>query len=95
MDRLSQLLRQLPAVDELLRHPRLAAAMAPLPRSLVAAVVRRTLEGVRQRLKAGAPEDLPPRLDEEALFGELGQALEAAARPSLKRVINATGVIIH
>ncbi|MBM4295839.1 MAG: L-seryl-tRNA(Sec) selenium transferase [Deltaproteobacteria bacterium] len=95
MDRLSQLLRQLPAVDELLRHPRLAAARAPLPRSLVAAVVRRTLEGVRQRLKAAAPEDLPPRLDEEALFGELGQALEAAARPSLKRVINATGVIIH
>jgi L-seryl-tRNA(Ser) seleniumtransferase len=95
MDRLSQLLRQLPQVDELLRHPGLAPALAPLPRSLAAAVVRRTLDGVRQRLKAAAPAELPDRLDDDALFRELQEALKAAARPSLRRVINATGVIIH
>ncbi|MBM4273064.1 MAG: L-seryl-tRNA(Sec) selenium transferase [Deltaproteobacteria bacterium] len=95
MDRLSQLLRQLPQVDELLRHPRLAEVVAPLPRSLAAGVVRRTLAEIRQRLKAAAPADLPDQLDDEALFRELEQTLEAAARPSLRRVINATGVIIH
>jgi L-seryl-tRNA(Ser) seleniumtransferase len=95
MERLSRLLRQLPQVDELLRHPRLAAAMAPLPRSLAAAVVRRTLDEVRQRLKAAAPENLPEELDEGMLFQELRISLEAAALPSIKRVINATGVIIH
>lgn len=95
MNRLSPLLRQLPAVDEILRHPRLAAAVTPLPRPWAAAVVRRTLADIRQRLQAAAPADLPDRLEEDALFRELRQALEAAARPSLKRVINATGVIIH
>jgi L-seryl-tRNA(Ser) seleniumtransferase len=34
-------------------------------------------------------------LDDDALFRELQEALKAAARPSLRRVINATGVIIH
>ena len=39
----ASLLRQLPQVDDLLRHPELAPAVAPLPRLLAAAVVRRVL----------------------------------------------------
>ena len=39
----ASLLRQLPQVDDLLRHPELAPAIAPLPRLLAAAVVRRVL----------------------------------------------------
>ena len=92
---LSRLLRQLPAVDELLRHPRLAAALAALPRSLAVAVIRDRLGGQRQRFAAARPEMLPAEFDLEGFLGELLKALEAAAQPSLRRVINATGVIIH
>jgi L-seryl-tRNA(Ser) seleniumtransferase len=92
---LARLLRQLPSVDELLRHPRLGPLMALAPRSWAAAALRRTLETQRQRWRALPPEELPPQLDEEGLFRDLEQALKAAAQPSLKRVINATGVIIH
>jgi L-seryl-tRNA(Ser) seleniumtransferase len=66
-----------------------------LPRPWAAAVLRRTLTGQRQRLSACPREELPSHLDQEALFRELEQALKAAARPSLCRVVNATGVIIH
>jgi L-seryl-tRNA(Ser) seleniumtransferase len=92
---LSRLLRQLPAVDELLRHRRLAAALAVLPRSLAVAVIRDCLGRQRQRFHAARPETLPAEFDLGGFLVEVVQALEAAALPSLRRVINATGVIIH
>jgi L-seryl-tRNA(Ser) seleniumtransferase len=92
---LSRLLRQLPAVDELLRHPRLLPWVERLPRPWAAAAVRQVLEAQRQSWRACLPADLPPRLDEDALFRNLQQALDAAGQPSLRQVINATGVIIH
>jgi len=89
------LLRRLPQVDELLRHPHLTPAAAPLPRSLAAAVVRRVLGEKRRMINTAAPEALPDRLEEAALLHQLREALLAAARPSLRRVVNATGVVIH
>jgi L-seryl-tRNA(Ser) seleniumtransferase len=89
------LLRQLPQVDEALRHPQLAAAVASLPRSLATAVIRRVLADQRQIISATPLESLPAALDEAGLTRNLLQALAAAAQPSLRRVINATGVIIH
>jgi L-seryl-tRNA(Ser) seleniumtransferase len=89
------LLRRLPQVDELLRQPQLAQAVAPLPRSLAAAVVRRVLAEQRQIISTTSPEALPDRLDETALLHRLQEALLAAAQPSLRRVVNATGVVIH
>jgi len=89
------LLRRLPQVDELLRHLQLAPAVAPLPRSLAAAVVRRVLAEQRRIISTTTPEALPDRLDEAALLHHLEEALLAAAQPSLRRVVNATGVVIH
>jgi len=91
----ASLLRQLPQVDDLLRHPELAPAVGPLPRLLAAAVVRRVLAAARRRINAESPEALPPQLDETALLQDLREALLAAAKPSLRRVVNATGVVIH
>ena len=92
---LARLLRQLPAVDELLRHPRLQPLVAGLPRPWAAQALRRTLDGWRSRWRACPPGELPLALDQEALVQELLRALEAAGQSSLRRVINATGVIIH
>ena len=91
----ARLLRQLPQVDELLRHPHLRAAVASLPRPLAAAAVRRGLADLRQFLSEGPAADLPAELDPTALVLELQKLLEAALLPSLRRVLNATGVVIH
>ena len=91
----ASLLRQLPQVDDLLRHPELAPAIESLPRLLAAAVVRRVLAAARQTINGEPPEALPPRLDETALLRDLREALLAAAKPRLRRVVNATGVVIH
>jgi L-seryl-tRNA(Ser) seleniumtransferase len=89
------LLRRLPQVDELLRRPELAPAINPLPRALAAAVVRRVLAEQRHLINTTPPEALPAELDEAALLHALREALLAAAQPSLRRVVNATGVVIH
>jgi L-seryl-tRNA(Ser) seleniumtransferase len=91
----ARLLRQLPQVDELLRHPHLSLAVASLPRPLAAAAVRRGLAEQRQFLSACPAADLPPELDLDILLQELLKILEAAGEPSLRRVLNATGVLIH
>jgi L-seryl-tRNA(Ser) seleniumtransferase len=76
-------LRSLPSVDRLLADPRLAG----VPRPLALAAARAALERARDGIRAGeGPGDLV-----EATLAELA----SAARPSLRRVLNATGVLVH
>lgn len=91
----ARLLRQIPAVDELLRAPGLTPYLAHLSRPRAAEVVRRVLTAYRERLLALPPGNLPTAVDLSALTAEAAQALAAAGRPSLTRVINASGVVIH
>jgi len=82
-------LRQLPAVDEVLRWPELVAA-AQLPHRLQVAVVRRTIDAVRHAIQSGAAA--PSRAE---WMTRLSLALERAGRPALRRVVNGTGVVLH
>jgi L-seryl-tRNA(Ser) seleniumtransferase len=50
---------------------------------------------LRERLRLLPLQDLPPELDLAALETDAAQALILAQRPSLTRVINASGVVIH
>ena len=76
-------LRDLPSVDELLRDERLAGE----PHDLAVEAARSALARAREEIAAGNdPEPLV-----EAVLEELGRARS----PSLRRVLNATGVLIH
>ena len=83
-------LRSLPSVDRLLGHPRLERLLADFAREPVTDLVRRELDRARASIARGGPAQ---SLD------ALAEAVEATAtalwRPSPRRVINATGVIIH
>jgi len=83
-------LRALPAVETLLRHPALAGALDRLPRPLVVEAVRAELAEQRGRMKRGGP----PAASEDLAAGAAARAT-AAHRPQLRRVINATGVVLH
>ena len=80
-------LRELPAVHEVLS--RLDAALARYPRALVVEEVRRALEAKRSGIRAGNGAAVG------SIEGEVEQSLAVLARPSLRRVINATGVVLH
>ena len=76
-------LRDLPSVDALLRDERLAAE----PHELAVGAARAVLAHARERIAAGGePSDLV-----EAVAVEIARQ----RRPSLRRVLNATGVLVH
>ena len=83
----SDQLRTLPSVDELLS--RLEHLLGPFPRKLVVAEIRRVLDQARAEIRSGG------QASELSVETRVEQALAALLRPSLKRVINATGVVLH
>ena len=95
--RMRLLLRQLPSVDELLQEPSIREMVQVLPRWAVVEAIREELERWRRMLAAtgqseSAPVDLPSRA---ALVAEVKQIALRLNRPALRRLINATGVVIH
>jgi L-seryl-tRNA(Ser) seleniumtransferase len=86
-DRLGSLimnLRELPSVDEVLR-----SIDSNYPHELVVAETRRVLDRVRETLKSGQSADF------SKITLQVLTALKQLEQPSLRRVINATGVVLH
>lgn len=84
----NELLRELPSVDELLG--RLNSYASHYPHEILTAEIRRVLEAARESITV----DRQP-FDDARLQEELVKALDRLGAPSLRRVINATGVILH
>jgi L-seryl-tRNA(Ser) seleniumtransferase len=80
--------RRLPSVDRLLRDDAVQAALAGVPRPLALLAVRRAIAEAR----AGGE---PAGRDAASWAAAVGRALEAATRPTLRRTVNATGVVLH
>jgi L-seryl-tRNA(Ser) seleniumtransferase len=85
-------LRSIPSVDSLLRTPSLAELGARIPRSVVVGAARETLAALRDSLRRGTRAGSP---SVEALALETRRRAERSLSPSLKPVINATGVVLH
>ncbi len=86
-------LRALPAVETLLQHESLAAAGKKVPRPLLVAAVRDTLAEARVALRRAPKAGAVPEAD--ALARAAAARAERDARPQLRRVLNATGVVLH
>jgi L-seryl-tRNA(Ser) seleniumtransferase len=82
----SERLRELPAVHEVLE--RLSPALHRFPRALLTAEVRRVLDAMRAEIRENRPgsSNVEERVE---------QALATLEQASLRRVINATGVVLH
>jgi len=91
----SEGLRVLPKVDRVLLHPRLLARLETWPREVVTRVVQEELEGMRTAVRAGGthPEDREGALEQVVRAADA--RLVALGKPSLRRVLNATGVVLH
>ena len=81
-------LRALPAVDEVLRRPAAQALVATHGRARVVAGIRAALDAARARILEGAGD---AGVSDDAVAA----AVTALARPRIRRVLNATGVVLH
>lgn len=88
----NELFRSLPKTDELLASPRVEAALAEVPRSVVVDALRGALEAIRERIAGGVQASL---VDADAVIDDAMARVATAQQKSLRRVINATGIIIH
>src|SRR4051812_5699770 len=77
-------LRGLPSVE------RLASRLSPAPHPLAVAAARETIDAARQAVLGGGP-----LLSDEELAVAAAERLARLAEPSLRRVVNATGVVLH
>lgn len=82
--------RQLPSVDRVLSDERISRLGKTYPHDLLVGIIRQRLEDERQSIAAGKPS---ATLDD--IITSVSGRLESLERPSLRRVINASGVILH
>ena len=85
--------RGIPSVDALLASSEFELILKEFPRQLVVRVTRIVIEEIRNRLLAGDKDIEPDGLDYYArtVLIRLGKE----TMPSLRGVINATGVVLH
>ncbi len=92
-----QLLRKIPSVDEILSRPEITELLCVHPRSVVLEAIRRGLKTLRAEILAR--EESSPLDDRlfslDRLLTLFQQQISLQVRPRLRRVINATGVVIH
>lgn len=84
--------RRLPAVDKLLRHPTLHKAKDEVSAEVTVTCIRNVLLKLRMEIEAGNPQ---VSLAEDKIVPMVLEQLIPFRRPSVLRVINATGVILH
>ncbi|HMK93254.1 MAG TPA: L-seryl-tRNA(Sec) selenium transferase, partial [Thermoleophilia bacterium] len=88
-------LRGLAAVDEVLREPSVAALCESYPRETVVEAVRTVLDRLRREILEGGREDDAGALTPAHLAPWVERLVVAAVTPSLRRVVNATGIVAH
>jgi L-seryl-tRNA(Ser) seleniumtransferase len=91
----SELFRELPSVDEVLRMPGVEALPAVHGIAPVTAAARALLARLRDEVSSGLLDGPALRLALNGLDGAIQDHLRGALRHSLRAVINATGVILH
>ena len=87
-----ELLRAIPKVDELLRHPALVPLEDRMPHDLLRDAVRAALDSLRQEILSGARDSLPTA---DAICAAIAGQANSDALPSLRPVLNGTGVTLH
>lgn len=92
MGKNQELLRKLPKIDEMLQDEHLIFFTEIMPRQVVVETLREVIDMVRREIIDGRREEIPAVeelavLVKQRVFEEQGK--------SLRRVINATGVVLH
>lgn len=85
------LLRNIPAVDKILKNEEIKLLSSKCSYVLIRELVREVLDNYRRKIKEGLVADI----NEEDIIDEIKSKLKSYKKYSLRPVINATGVVIH
>ena len=85
-------LRKIPKVDTILDDPGFKKLETRFPEAVLKDVLREYLDFLRSEIKSGRINSVPGI---DGIVQEVSRLTQTLVEPGLKRVINATGVIIH
>lgn len=77
---------RLPQVDKVLRHPALEGSLAEFKRDIVVRVLRETIEQLRAASRGAEIEEVA---------GMVSKKLLELSRPTLRKILNGTGVVLN
>ena len=90
------ILRSIPAVDEVLNQPSIQELIVVFSRKLVLTIIRDELENLRKKILAQeAVSSLNQETNLKILVEQIAQKAKSNNLLHLRKVINATGIIIH
>ena len=89
------LLKKIPSVDRLLNTSEIAEMALQYPRNLITKAIQDVLAEVRGSILSGDVSQEASDLDGTFVTGLVMERVTRLARPSLRPVINATGVVVH
>src|SRR5262245_3166309 len=89
------ILRSIPSMDKLLEEPAVLNLMGQSSRTFVVRLLRKVLISFRHSLNTGIDKDSHMTNPSESILEALEIAFRQATNPRLKKVINATGVLLH
>jgi len=90
-----KLLRNIPSVEVLLQDPEMKKLAGEIPRRLVVESVRAGVDHARKRLLEAPPSEVSESAVRRAILAEAKEQIAALTRPHYRKVINATGIILH
>lgn len=90
----THLLRELPSVDRLLKHPSCETLLALYNRDYLILKCREVLDQSRVAIRKGEPI-ATGALKDQAILARVEARIAAEGQPGLRRVVNATGTILH
>ncbi|MFH0887700.1 MAG: L-seryl-tRNA(Sec) selenium transferase [Planctomycetota bacterium] len=91
------ILREIPSTEEMLQFNKTTALLSSFPRSMVVGITRNVLETLRQKIKALDKSEvdnfgLP---DKNEIFSQIENKVHNKMIPQFRKVINATGIVLH
>ena len=92
-DQTANLLRELPSIDQLLKHVRCEALLERYSRDYVTSHCRAALDRLRVDIRQSRERAVD--VSEEAILDRIEQRISIDSRPGHVRVVNATGTILH
>lgn len=87
--------RKIPSVDYLLGHPSIKGVLKSTPRSIVLKAIHQVLGEIRQKIKSADDYDKVSNIHGNDIIDLIVNNISILRQPSLRPLINATGIIVH
>jgi len=94
MDTKQALLRKLPAIGVLLEHDRIKELESSHPHVIIAEAASEVVREVREVILLGEQDEAPP-VNMDKIVDLVVIRVCEKARPNLRKVVNATGIVLH